>query len=180
MDDCIQFRRAVSGDAENYAHILNQSWKDTYGEYVSIEHIDEEFNIEKLIENFEEYIKNKDMELYMIEYKDHIVGILELGTPEEDYKENMKGIGEWRTLHIKKEFHSLGIGTIAEQFACSRLKELGYKICCLWVKKQNEKAIRFHLKNRFKKTNYTCENPSDGAPSFIMEKVLEEELYENF
>ena len=171
----VNFKLAQKEDASIYAHILNQSWKDTYGEYISIEHIDEEFNIEKLIQHFEEYIKNKDTELYMIEYKNNIVGILELGTPEENYKDNMRGIGEWRTLHIKKEFHSLGIGTIAERFTCNRLKELGYKTCCLWVKKQNEKAIQFHRKNGFTKTDYTCEETVDGAPSFVMEKVLEKE-----
>lgn len=170
----VNFRLARKEDASLYAHILNQSWKDTYGEYISIEHIDDEFNVEKLIQNFEEYIKDNSFELYMIEYEKEIVGILELGTPEDYYKEDMIGIGEWRTLHIKKEFQGLGIGTIAEKFACNRLKELGYKICCLWVKKQNEKAIQFHLKNDFVKTNYSCEQTVDGAPSFVMEKVLEE------
>lgn len=168
----IYFRKATLRDADIYAHILNQSWKDTYGEYISIEHIDDEFNIEKLILNFEEYIKDTTFELYMIEYKQQVVGVLELGIPEDNYKENMQGIGEWRTCHIKKEYQHLGIGTEAEKFVCNRLKELGYKVCCLWVKKQNEKAIRFHLKNGFSKTPYSCEETVDGAPSFVMEKVL--------
>lgn len=168
----INFRIAEKGDAYSYAHILNQSWKDTYGEYILAEHIDYEFNIEKLIDNFDNYIKCNDFELYMIEYNNEVVGVLELGIPDEAYKENMEGIGELRTIHIKKDFHGLGIGTKAEEFACNRLKELGYKFCCLWVKKQNTKAIKFHEKNGYIKTNYTCENPSDGAPSFIMEKVL--------
>ncbi len=171
----INFRASEPRDASTYAHILNQSWKDTYGEYILVEHIDDEFNIEKLIENFEEYIKDINFELYMIEYKEQVVGVLELGAPEDNYKENMQGIGEWRTCHIKKEFQGLGIGTKAEEFACNRLKALGYKVCCLWVKKQNTKAIRFHEKNGFNKTNYTCEQTVDGAPSFVMEKNLEEE-----
>ena len=168
----INFRLANKKDAKVYAHILNQSWKDTYGEYISIEHIDDEFNIEKLIDNFEEYIKDTTFELYMIEYKQQVVGVLELGTPEDNYKVNMEGIGEWRTCHIKKEYQHLGIGTEAEEFACNRLKELGYKTCCLWVKKQNQKAIRFHEKNGFLKTEYSCEETVDGAPSFVMEKFL--------
>lgn len=168
----VNFRKANVDDASTYAHILNQSWKDTYGEYISIEHIDDEFNIEKLIENFEEYIKSTTFELYMIEYEGQIVGVLELGSPEDNYKEDMNGIGEWRTCHIKKEFQHLGIGTEAEKFACKRLKELGYTICCLWVKRQNENAIHFHEKNGFQKTNYSCEETIDGAPSFVMEKGL--------
>lgn len=173
----INFRKANTSDATIYAHLLNQSWKDTYGEYISEEHIDNEFNVEKIINNFADYISNSDFELYMIEYNGQVVGILELGSPnpEDIYKENMEGFGEGRTLHIKKEFQGIGIGTIAENFFCQRLKKLGYKNCFIWVKKQNEKAIKFHEKNGFIKTNYTCENPSDGAPSFVMEKVLEEE-----
>lgn len=168
----VNIRIANIEDASTYAHILNQSWKDTYGEYISIEHIDDEFNIEKLIENFAAHISDTTFEVYMIEYKEEVVGVLELGSPEDDYKENMEGIGEWRTCHIKKEFQHLGIGTKACEFACNRLKELGYKTCCLWVKRQNEKAIRFHEKNGFQKTEYSCEETIDGAPSFVMEKVL--------
>ena len=168
----INFRKANINDASVYANLLNQSWKDTYGKYVSIEHIDDEFNVEKLTNNFGNYIKDTSFELYMIEYEQEIVGILELGSPEDDYKEGMQKIGELRTLHIKKEFQDLGIGTEAEDFACSRLKELGYSICCLWVKKQNKKAIKFHEKNGFVKTNYVCEETVDGAPSFVMEKIL--------
>ncbi len=59
--------------------------------------------------------------------------------------------------------------------ACKRLKELGYKICFLWVKKQNYKAIKFYENKGFVKTQYTCEETNDGAPSFVMEKNLESE-----
>ena len=168
----INFRRANISDASLYAHILNQSWKDTYGEYVSFEHIDDEFNIDKLIKNFEYYIKDQTFELYMIEYDEQVVGVLELGSSEDSYKEDMIGIGELRTIHIKKEFQHLGIGSKALQFSCNRLKELGYVVCCLWVKKQNTKAIKFYEKKGFEKTDYSCEETVDGAPSFVMEKVL--------
>lgn len=172
MNQEVKFRKATNKDASIYAHILNQSWKDTYGEYVSFEHIDNEFNVKKLIENFEKYIGNTTFEVYMIEHGKQIVGILELGCPEDNYKENMQGIGEWRTCHIKKEFQALGIGKKAEEFTCNRLKDLGYEICCLWVKRQNTKAIAFHKKNGFVETEYNCEETVDGAPSFVMEKVL--------
>ncbi len=168
----IEFRLAVKEDAEIYARILNQSWKDTYGEYVSYAHIDDEFNVQKLIENFENYIGDDSFEFYMIEYDNEIVGIIELGGPEDNYKENMNNIGELRTIHIKKEFQGLGIGTKAENFACRRLKELGYTTCCLWVKMQNVKGIKFHEKNGFLKTTYNCYETADGAPSFVMERKI--------
>lgn len=168
----IHFRKANIEDASTYAIILNQSWKDTYGKYISIEHIDDEFNVGKLINNFENYIKDKTFELYMIEYNKQIVGILELGSPEDLYKDNMDGIGEIRSLHIKKNFHNLGIGSRTIEYALNRLKVLKYRTCCVWVKKQNENAIKFYEKHHFIGTKYSCEETVDGAPSFVMEKVL--------
>ncbi len=171
----INIRRAENNDAKDYATILNQSWKDTYKGYVSYEHIDKEFNIDNLVKNFKEYIKDNSFELYMIEYDNEVVGILELGEPEDIYKSDMSGMGEIRTLHIKKDYHHKGIGKYANQFAIDRLKELGYKKCCCWIKKQNYNSIKFHEKMGFYKTKYDLEKTIDGAPSFVMEKDLYEE-----
>lgn len=171
----IKFRKAVTEDAYTHAHILNRSWKDTYGDYISVEHIDKEFNIEELIQNFEKHISNTTFEVYMIEYENQTIGILEVGSPDEEdiYKENLENFGEIRRFYINKEYQKKGFGTLTIHFAFQRLKELGFKNCFLWVKRQNEKAIKFYEKNDFKRTRYTCETPSDGAPSFVMEKVFE-------
>ena len=168
----VRFRLATVEDASEYAHILNKSWKDTYGEYISVEHIDQEFNIEELINNFNDYIKNPAFELYMIEYNEKIAGIVELGTYEDAYKDNMENLGEIRSLHIRSEFQKLGIGRATISFALKRLKELNYKTCCVWVKKQNTNAIKFYEKNCFQSTEYSCEQTVDGAPSFVMERNL--------
>lgn len=168
----LEIRKATIDDAYEYAHILNKSWKDTYGEYVSIEHIDEEFNIEKLISGFEDYINNNDFDLYMLIMNKKVVGILEFGTYEDQYKEDMSGIGEIRTLHIKKEYQNKGIGKEAFGFAIDNLKKQGYKTLCLWVKKQNTRAIKMYEKFGFKKTIYDLEETVDGAPSMVMEKEI--------
>lgn len=165
----VRFRLATNEDAVEYANILNKSWKDTYSEYISVEHIDKEFNIEELIINFKDYINDNSFELYMIEYNDAIAGIVELGIYEDEYKSNMEGIGEIRSLHIRKEFQKIGIGRETINFALNRLKELKYKTCCVWVKKQNTNAIKFYEKNGFNNTQYSCEQTVDGAPSFVME-----------
>lgn len=168
----ISFKKATIEDASDYANILNQSWKDTYGEYITYEHIDDEFNIDKLIRGFGEYIANPDYDLYMISKDGKKIGILELGHYDEQYKNDMSGVGEIRTLHIKKEYHSQGIGSTAFSFAEKELIKRGYTTICLWVKKQNTKAIDMYKRRGYRITSHTCENPSDGAPSMIMEKVL--------
>lgn len=156
-------------DAFDYAHILNQSWKDTYKGYISIEHIDSEFNIENLIQDFSKNL-NTNNELYMIKLDSKNIGILQLGSPEDIYKSSMSGYGEILSFHIAKDYIGKGYGTLAIDFATKRLKELGYKHICIWVKKQNERAIKFYSKHGFEKTIYSCEQTIDGAPSFVMEK----------
>ncbi|MDE6284635.1 MAG: GNAT family N-acetyltransferase [Bacilli bacterium] len=171
------FRLANKNDASVYAHLINQSWKDTYGEYISIEHIDNEFNIEKIVNTFEKHINDTTFETYMIQYNGQIVGLVEFGSPdvEDVYKEDLESFGQLRRLYINKSYQDLGIGKETERFVSRSLIKKGYKYSFLWVKKQNNKAIHFYEKCGYVKSEYTCENPSDGAPSFVMEKVLEEE-----
>lgn len=167
----INIRKANLNDASDYANILNKSWKDTYGEYISYKHIDDEFNIEKLINDFPNYITNEDYSLYIIEDDGKTVGIIEIGKYEDVYKEDMDNIGEIRSFHIKKEYQGKGIGTVAINFAIDELKK-SYNTICVWVKKRNSKAIRFYENNGFKKTIYGLEETIDGAPSIVMEKEL--------
>ena len=165
----IKIEKAEIQDAYDYAKILNQSWKDTYSEYVSIEHIDNEFNVEGLVKDFPSIISSKN-ELYMIKFETENIGIMQLGFPEDVYKSDMQGYGEILSLHIKKDYCGKGCGTLAVDFAIKRLKQLGFNHLCVWVKKQNLKAIGFYKSKGFVETNYSCEETIDGAPSFVMEK----------
>lgn len=160
---------AEEKDACDFATILNKSWKDTYSEYVPISHIDKEFNIEELIKNFPDTLSSSD-ELYMLKLNGKNIGVLKIGKPEDIYKQDMERYGEVLSFHILKDYCGKGYGKIALDFAQKRLKELGFKHICLWVKKQNIKAINFYLKNGFVKTEYSCDDTIDGAPSFVMEK----------
>ncbi len=168
----ILIRKSTVEDAKDYANIINKSWKDTYGDYISYEHIDDEFNVEKLISEFPKYINSKDYTVYIISLDGKNVGIIELGIYEDKYKEDMTGIGEIRSFHIKKEFQGQGIGSKVIEFAKNELKERGYKTICLWVKKQNHKAIKFYEKFGFKRTIYDLEETIDGAPSMVMEMTI--------
>lgn len=168
----ILIRKSTVEDAKDYANIINKSWKDTYGDYISYEHIDDEFNVEKLISEFPKYINSKDYTVYIISSDGKNVGIIELGIYEDKYKEDMTGIGEIRSFHIKKEFQGQGIGSKVIEFAKNELKERGYKTICLWVKKQNHKAIKFYEKFGFKRTIYDLEETIDGAPSMVMEMTI--------
>lgn len=170
--DIATLRMAKKDDARDYANILNKSWKDTYGEYISIDHIDDEFNVEKLVEGFSTFISCSDYEVYIIESNHKKVGVLIIGKSEEEYKVNMEETGEIRSFHIKKEYQGLGIGGLAIEFALNRLRELDYREVCVWVKEQNTKAINFYLKKGFQLTQYRCDQTVDGAPSIVLERQL--------
>ena len=109
---------------------------------------------------------------FLIKYNGINVGILEIGSYEDKYKDDMGGIGEIRSIHIKKDFQNKGIGKIAIDFAINELKSKGFSTACLWVKKQNYKAINFYEKQGFNKTTYSLEETIDGAPSMVMEKKI--------
>ena len=83
------------------------------------------------------------VELYILMISGVPVGILKIGKPiryytdgNNYYRDDIDGIGEIKSLHIKKEYQGRGIGSIAISFAENRLRELNYTISHLWVKKQ--------------------------------------------
>ena len=165
--------KATIYDVRDYAKILNQSWKDTYGKYISKNQIDKEFNIKKLIESFGIDLKSDDYEIFMLKQNNKNIGIMKLGKYEDKYKTDMKGVGEILSLHIGNKYLNKGIGSQALKFAYNYLKGKGYSAICLWTKKQNYNAIQFYKKHGYKITEYANDNPIDGAPSFVMEKAIE-------
>ena len=98
-----------------------------------------------------------------------IVGILKIGKPiryytdgNNYYRVDIDGIGEIKSLHIKKEYQGRGIGSLAITFAENRLRELNYTISHLWVKQQNTKAIEFYKHMGYLETTYVNPNTNDG------------------
>ena len=170
----INFRRASIDDAKTYASILVKSRINTYGPYLSKEMFEETCNEEKYVKEFLEFEKDRDIFIYMIEYNEQIVGVLELGKPipRDIYKDDMEGYGELRYLHIDKDFQKLGIGSKSLEFAFAKFKELGYKKIFLWVKKMNTIAIGLYKKYYFIETEYDCEEASDLIPTMVLEKEL--------
>lgn len=173
-------RKANANDATDWAQILHQSYETIYSDYVSREYMDDNYNVEHLKESFlQEVREQRDVELYMLMVDGKPVGVLKIGKPikyyfdgNNYYKDDIDGIGEIKSLHIKKEYQRRGIGSQAIAFAENRLKELGYRLSSLWVKMQNTKAINFYVSCGYQKTNYINPNTNDKAKSMVMEKNL--------
>ena len=141
-----KIRKATEKDANDWAEILHQSSELIYSQYVSRDYMNNNYNVERLKENFLQEINqsNGNLELYMLIFNDIPVGILKIGQPikyytdgNNYYRDDIEGIGEIKSLHIKSEYQGHGIGSQAISFAENRLKELNYKKSSIWVKMQN-------------------------------------------
>jgi len=172
-------RKAISDDADDWALILHESVNHTYQNYISRDYLDNNYNVEKLKQSFLNEINRGGSELYILAIDDVPVGILKIGSPIKSYtdgnnyyRDDIDGIGEIKSLHIKREYQGRGIGCYAISFAENRLRELNYRISHLWVKKQNTKAIEFYKHLGYIETSFVNPNTNDKAPSMVMEKEI--------
>ncbi len=183
-----KIKKATEKDANDWAEILHQSSELIYSQYVSRDYMNKSYNVERLRENFLQEINqsNCNSEHYMLIVNDIPVGILKIGQPikyytdgKNYYRDDIEGIGEIKSLHIKREYQRYGIGTQALSFAENRLKELNYKKSSIWVKIQNIKAINFYISRGYQKTNFINHNTNDKAPSMVMERNLRTQFKED-
>ena len=183
-----KIKKATEKHANDWAEILHQSSELIYSQYVSRDYMNKSYNVERLRENFLQEINqsNCNSEHYMLIVNDIPVGILKIGQPikyytdgKNYYRDDIEGIGEIKSLHIKREYQRYGIGTQALSFAENRLKELNYKKSSIWVKIQNIKAINFYISRGYQKTNFINHNTNDKAPSMVMERNLRTQFKED-
>lgn len=180
----VVIRKASEKDADDWALILHESLNNTYQNYISRDYLGNNYTVEKLKQGFLNDINRGGTELYLLTIDEVTVGILKIGKPiryytdgNNYYRDDIDGIGEIKSLHIKKEYQGRGIGSIAISFAENRLRELNYNVSHLWVKKQNTKAIEFYKHMGYLETNYVNPNTNDGAPSMVMEKEIIKRKY---
>lgn len=183
----VTIRKASEIDADDWACILHESLVSTYAQYISQDYLKNNCNVEKLKEDFLQEINlcnrgENNSELYMLILNKVPVGILKIGQPikcytdgNNYYRDNIDGIGEIKSLHIKSKYQGRGVGNQAIAFAEKRLRELNYRISHLWVKQENNKAIEFYIHMGYKKTKYVNPNTNDKAPSIVMEKEMVKE-----
>lgn len=177
----VKIRKSTEEDVENWAEILHQSSEAIYSQYISREYMNNNYSIKRLKERFLQEVNevNGISELYMLTLDGISIGILKIGKPikyysdgNNYYRDNIDGIGEIKSLHIKSDYQGHGIGSQAISFAENRLKELNYEKSSIWVKMQNIKAINFYISRGYQKTSYVNPNTNDKAPSMVMEKNL--------
>lgn len=135
-------RLAKEEDCNALSKLKHDVWNETYRGIYNDNRIDN-FDYEKNSKKFLNTINNPDIELYVVEGSERLVGYMDCGIPIRPYKDYNQEIG---LLYLLKEYQKKGIGKELFNIACNRIKENGYNeffICC---NKYNINAQEFYKK----------------------------------
>ena len=135
-------RLAKEEDCNELSKLKHDVWNETYRGIYNDNKIDN-FDYKKNSKKFLNTINNPDIELYVVEDSERLVGYMDYGIPIRPYKDYNQEIG---LLYLLKEYQRKGIGKELFNIACNRIKENGYNeffICC---NKYNINAQEFYKK----------------------------------
>lgn len=135
-------RLAKEEDCNELSKLKHDVWNETYRGIYDDNKIDN-FDYEKNSKKFLNIINNFDIELYVVEDSERLVGYMDCGIPIRPYKDYNQEIG---LLYLLKEYQRKGIGKELFNIAFNRIKENGYNeffICC---NKYNINAQEFYKK----------------------------------
>ena len=135
-------RIAKEEDFQALSELKKQVWNETYRGIYSDEKIDN-YDYQKNSNKFLNIINNPDIELYVVEDNNKLVGYMDCGVPCRPYKDYKQEIG---LLYLLKEYQRKGIGRELFNIAVNKIKENGYDeffVCC---NKYNTNAQEFYKK----------------------------------
>lgn len=115
-----------------------RAWHEAYPGLVSQEYLDS-FTLEKCEETAFRWTDN----LILAKDEDRVVGFVGYGGHGEDAPD----VGEIFSLYVLSEYYGTGTGLRLMEAALHQLKE-SLQVC-LWVLKENRRAIRFYQKCGF-------------------------------
>ena len=95
---------------------------------------------------------------------DSAVGFVGYG----DRGDEAPGVGEVFALYVLKEYYGTGLGKMLMDAALEKLKD--YPAVCLWVLKENKRAIRFYEKCGFQPDGTETVSELIGAAEIRMVK----------
>ncbi len=132
-------------------------WQEVYRGLVSAGYL-ERFTREKSEEIAHRFLDNH----LIAKDGDRVVGFLSYG----DRGAEASGVGEVFALYVLPEYHGAGVG---QQLMAAGLDALAtYPRTCLWVLKDNGRAIRFYEKCGFRRTGEELFSPSIEATEIRM------------
>ena len=122
------------------------TWHDAYRGIISDAYLDR-FTLEAC----ERMARSWTEGIIIAKDGERVVGFVGFGTRGEE----APNVGEIFAMYVLSEYYGKGVGRRLMDAALERLKE--YPTVCLWVLKENRRAIRFYEK---------CGFAADGAETF--------------
>ena len=135
-------RLATKNDLDELVELKRKVWNETYRGIYSDEMIDN-FDYQKHYEKFLNIFNNQDVEIYVVEANNKLVGYMECGIPLRPYKDYQQEIG---LLYLLKEYQGKGIGRELFNFGFNKIKEHGCNEFFISCNKYNTKAQGFYEK----------------------------------
>ena len=115
-----------------------KSWQEAYPGLIKKEYLDR-----LTIEKCEQSAFNWQDGLFVAKDEERVIGFVGYG----DRGDESPGIGEIFCLYVLSEYYGTGVGRQLMEAGLEQLKE--YPEICLWVLKENKRAIRFYRKCGF-------------------------------
>ena len=135
-------RLATENDCKELSELKYSVWKETYRNIYSDEIIDN-YDIDKNKNKFLSIVSNPNIDLYVVEDNNKLVGYMDCGIPYRPYKNYKQEIG---LLYLLKEYQRKGIGKKLFAIAKNKIKENGYNDFFVSCNKYNIKAHEFYKK----------------------------------
>ena len=136
----VQILSATINDAEAIQKLLRETWKDTYGDHLSQETLDEVYKNWHSIEFLTKQIENPSLYFPLAKEGDELVGLSTAHMPED-------GIVMFR-LYVSPRHQRKGIGELLLQNVIEHFQ--GAKKIQLHVEVMNPKGQSFYKKQGFK------------------------------
>ena len=139
------------------AYVHWHAWHEAYVNLVNQDYLDK-LTLEKCEEMAFKWHDN----MLVAKDGDRVIGFVGYGDRGEEAPET----GEIFALYVLSEFYGKGVGRQLMEAGLSQLK--GYPQICLWVLKENKRAIRFYQKCGFIPDGKEFVSPNIGAAEIRM------------
>jgi len=135
-------RLASIDDCKRLSILKQEVWDETYRGIYSDDKIDN-FDFIKNEEKFKLIINNENINLYVVEVNNELIGYMSYGVPYRAYLDYEQGIG---LLYLKRKYQGYGIGTKLFYLAYENMKKDGYNRFFISCNKYNVNAQKFYEK----------------------------------
>ncbi len=139
----LKIRKATPTDARDIKSVHYHAYQVCYRGYLPDDFLDNMPFDEAVIERTANHIK--EVEYYVAETKNHVIGFLALEYPEEK-------VIEIQMLYVHPDFQKQGVGSALMREMCLLKKNKSYNKLILWTIKDGP-AIGFYHKQGMKESN---------------------------